>query len=158
MGEPFVSVAGGAFDLPARRQSSGGEGKEGTVMIDRRRLGMVVGLALSVACGGSTVDLQLTPQTVDFPITAVNTVEVMQLGISNPTSMTVTLTPSAITGPQASLFSISQTTPFSVGPGSSMQISVTYSPTAASTDDNAAFVLSASSGGSVTVPLHGSAH
>jgi P pilus assembly chaperone PapD len=127
-------------------------------MIDPRHLGTVVVLVQALACGGSTVDLQLTPQTVDFPSAAANTVEIMQLTISNPTPTPVTLTPSAITGPQASLFSIDQTSPSSVGPASSVQISVTYSPTAASTDDNAVFVLSASSGGSVTVPLHGSAH
>ena len=111
--------------------------------------------ALLAGCNGGAKTFEVIPQAVDFPGTAPHSTTTTPLILANQASFDVTLTPQPITGPQAALFSTDQTVPFTVAEASAQSINVTYSPIVASTDDNAELVLMMSSGGSITVPLHG---
>ncbi len=112
---------------------------------------------VTVTLTGNGVFLKLVadPTTVDFGQVVVHSSPVQIVTLTNSSALSIGVTPGAIGGANASLFSVDQTMPFSVAPNSSMQMHVTYSPLAPSLGDNATLTLTLSEGGTIQITMKG---
>jgi hypothetical protein len=114
-------------------------------------------VTVSLAGTGVILKLQAMPQTVDFGSVVVHSSPVQAVTLTNQSNLDIGVTPAAIAGPQASLFSVDKAagTTFTVPANQSVQMNVTYSPLAPSMSDTANLVLALSEGGSLTIDMHG---
>jgi hypothetical protein len=104
--------------------------------------------------------LLIDPQLLDFGNVVANSQIAKTITLTNTADVDQTVTPSAITGPSASLFSLGQVTPLLVKAGATGKIQVTYAPlmpSAAGGGDLASFTISTAEGPPVSVSLQGMA-
>ena len=109
---------------------------------------------VSVPSGSLTVD----PQLVDFGTVVADTSLTKQIVLTNASDLDLTLTPSALSGPAAQLFSIDQqTTPIVLARNSSATLHAMFAPATPSggAEDTANFTLSLSTGAPVVITLQG---
>lgn len=99
----------------------------------------------------------VTPQEVNFGGVLVHSQATQIVTLTNCGNLDVGVTPSAIFGPQAALFTIDSPAgaPFTVRANESMSMGVTYAPDAPSTLDTAWFALTVSQGTPVLIDVQG---
>jgi hypothetical protein len=114
-------------------------------------------VTVSLAGTGVILKLQAMPQTVDFGSVVVHSSPVQAVTLTNQSNLDIGVTPAAIAGPQASLFSVDKAagTTFTVPANQSVQMNVTYSPLAPSMSDTANLALALSEGGNIVIDMHG---
>ncbi|HEY8401073.1 MAG TPA: malectin domain-containing carbohydrate-binding protein [Cytophagaceae bacterium] len=101
--------------------------------------------------------LVITPQQINFPSVEVGKSSVSSFVLSNTGETTITISNIQLSGNDNS-FSLTQSTPFTIAPGSSQTLNITFAPTSAGTK-SATLVISTTSGDiPISLPVSGEAH
>ncbi len=117
-------------------------------------------LTLTLQGVGVALKLSVDPQTVDFGTLVVHTSVAKTITLINMSDLDLLITPSQLQGSSTSLFTISQTSAFTLKANGTAQIQATFSPivpTPMGVEDNASFSLALNTGSPVTVTLQGNA-
>jgi Abnormal spindle-like microcephaly-assoc'd, ASPM-SPD-2-Hydin len=116
-------------------------------------------LTLSFTGTGVNLKLSVTPQVLDFGSVVVHSQRSLDVTIENQSTLDVTVTPGAVVGNNAPLFTTSATGPIPLPANGMATIQVTFTPLtpSADADDLASFTLTSTAGDDVTVNLKGKA-
>jgi hypothetical protein len=137
------------------------EGSKSGVLVIRTDSASTPALTLSMKGVGVVGKLEVFPQTIDFGAVVVHTRGNKRITLTNGAGSDVLVTPSAVQGPSAQLFTLDPSAPFTLASGGSALISITYAPavpTGLGAPDNALFTLTSSAGNAVvTINLAGEA-
>jgi hypothetical protein len=110
-----------------------------------------------VGCAGGTRQSSVTPQAIEFGNVIVKTTATQLVTVTNCTQHDIMVTPSATRGPEAALFQLGRTAPFTAGAGISVGFNVIYAPLVPSKLDAAWFELVPDTGAPVLLTLQGAA-
>ncbi len=135
-----------------------GDGSKTTTLVVHTDSSATSDVTLNLTGEGVYLKLTATPQTLDFGSVVIHSSPNKTVTLANASTLDIQVTPSAISGSNANLFTIDKTTVFTVPANSSVDLSVTYSPvvpSAANTHDTAAVDLALSEGGSIHVAFQG---
>jgi hypothetical protein len=115
------------------------------------------GVTVNLTGTGVVLKLQANPQILDFGQVVVHSSPIKTVTLTNQSNLDIEVTPSPVSGPQASLFTVDSAHqgPFTVPANQSVDMSVTYAPLAPSTMDNASLNLGLSEGGSILISIKG---
>ncbi len=117
-------------------------------------------LTLTLQGIGVALKLGVDPQIVDFGTLVVHTSLAKIITLTNMSDLDLVITPSAVQGTGASLFTVSQGAVFTLKANGTTQIQATYAPlvsTPVGVEDKASFTLTLSTGSPVTISLQGNA-
>jgi hypothetical protein len=113
--------------------------------------GLDAGFDGSTEC---TPGIAVLPGSIDFGSVVVHSVLSRTVTVTDCTNLDVVATPS-LHGPEASLFTLSETEPFVVQAQTTVSVTVSYAPDTISTLDSASILFSFNTGNSVVVSLMG---
>jgi hypothetical protein len=151
-----VIPAQGVLNLPVMftPQSSGAQ--SGTIVLHTDDAAVPT-ISLNLAGEGVTLECPtVTPQMLVFGNVEIGTTVSRVVTLTNGTASDCQVTPGMMQGPQAALFGLDTTTPFTLSAGGLVVLNVSYSPTVASALDTASFTLTSGTG-VATVDISGGA-
>ncbi len=118
----------------------------------------VANVTLNMKGQGVALKLGVDPQTLDFGTVVVHTSLTLPVTLTNNSVIDLQITPGQMQGNNTTLFSLMETSTFTLKAGQAQAIHLTFSPqiaTAQGVDDTAFFILTPSIGTPVTVTLKG---
>jgi hypothetical protein len=119
-----------------------------------------MGVTVNMTGTGVILKLVASPQAVNFGQVVVHSSPGQMVTLTNSSNLDIGVTPTAIGGPQASLFSVPDKpagVQFNVPANQSVQMNVIYSPLAPSELDSANLTLALTAGGSIPITMQGTA-
>jgi hypothetical protein len=112
-------------------------------------------LTVTLSGDGEKALLAVAPPFVDFGNVVVHTSASLPIRLTNDSAFELTVTPSAMQGPAAALFSLVDAGAFALGAGETAQLTATYAPVVPSSADSAQFTLAPNVGLPITMNLQG---
>ncbi len=159
---PFTLDIGGSVSLPAGGQvqlaatfkpvSVGVRSFAVTLQTDAAKLPT---LTITLSGDGEKSTLSVSPPLVSFGNVVVHTSDSLPITVTNRSPFDLTVTPGALQGTAAALFSLADGGPFTLTAGQRTQLTATYAPIVPSLSDSAQFTLTPSSGPPIEMDLQG---
>jgi hypothetical protein len=112
-------------------------------------------VTLHLTGAGVTVELQVSPLVVTFGGVVIHTVATQAITLVNKSPIELQVTPSALQGGAASLFTLDRSGGIALPAGQSTRLMASYAPLVPSPQDQAFFTLSVGVGAPISVALHG---